>query len=221
MQVKRDKRSKLIPVCALAGLIGFCSCSLFQPHVGPSAAKVEEQTQSLLNNDFTPRSAVSNAIIYAETLWDQYNSAVKSHSLLNSSSGFLMTGLGAGAIATGAGGVNPKVVLGLASGAGATYAAGTFLHSSPRQYVYLTGMDALTCAIAATQPYSLSQYELGRVLHVRDMNPGDWQALCDSATLELQHVTNLISTAEAQYKVGTNCLAVELPEFPDYNFNTV
>jgi hypothetical protein len=79
-------------------------------------------------------SPVSNAIVYAYSQWDDYNRAVKSHSLANSTGGMAMTGLGAGAVAAGAGGVNPKIVLGLASGAGAAYAGTTFLHSNPRQF---------------------------------------------------------------------------------------
>jgi hypothetical protein len=196
MRVKQNYKVGLLAVW----LVCFSGCALFNPHPGPSLVSLEKEFQ----NETNTRIAVSNAIMYATSVWDAYNTAVKQHSSANISGGLVTTALAASAVGAGAAGASRDLVLGLGSGAAGSYAATTLLVSRPRQYVYLAGMDAINCAIAVARPFELSQTEFATLESARAVNVSSLRTECAEATVAWNRLQRALEAYNSEYRGLSN-----------------
>lgn len=154
-------------------LSGTSSCSLWNPHIGVTMAERDEINYRMkfacpiVGDDgklsdkkveaISPYcdfyGSLPSAIEYAETLRQRYYDAVGDQSKLKNGLALALIPMGAAAVAMGIGGGSTDVILGLAAGGAAALGVGTFFSSEPREKVYLSGSQALGCAIVKTFPY--------------------------------------------------------------------
>ena len=162
---RQDRRRRHAAGALLCSVALLNACSTLTPQIFAESLYTQ-QPLAAANSAGTAASAtrasagtgtvpISRALAEAENVQRQYVSAVKDLSEVG-------TGTSAALIALGALGVlkavthptsNDLVVLGLLGSA--TYAYGTTMTSKPRQLLFLSGAEALTCAITATRPYDL------------------------------------------------------------------
>jgi hypothetical protein len=196
-----DRRILFASLLAVA-LLFSGGCALFDPHRGQSLTKVQNE----FRKQETTSSAISNAVAYATDTWDAYNSALKWHSKAKISGGLATTALAAGAVSAGAVGASPDLVLGLGSGAAATFAGTTLLVSRPRQLVYLSGMAAVTCAVSAIRPFDLSAADFESLEKGESVNVYELQRLKRNSTVLEQETSFLLERQTENYKRVTNAL---------------
>lgn len=183
---KGPKMESLSPArmraCVLIGVaLWAAGCSPLSPQIFSddmvSAPKPDGEHSAMKKDDgpTTMQQAKSSAL----QVMRRYNEAVKEHSALSPTIGAALIGLSALALVKSLNHSNGSDIVGLGVAGSAAYLYGSTFASRPRQMVYLTGAKALSCAIAASEPYEISK-------EVQD----DWQRRQDSmeadaATLSL------------------------------------
>ena len=91
----------------------------------------------------------------AQQVMRRYNDAVREHSALTPGIGAALIGLSALTLARSINHSNNSDLVGLGVGGSAAYLYGSTFVSRPRQMIYLAGSKALSCAIAASEPYDV------------------------------------------------------------------
>lgn len=128
----------------------------------------------------------------------RYNDAVKEHSALTPGIGAALIGLSALALVKSINHPNRSDIVGLGVAGSAAYLYGSTFASRPRQTVYLAGAKALSCAIAASEPYD-----------VRKEEQNDWQKRqdameADAAALSLTLAKHAGLARERSITTGAN-----------------
>lgn len=144
--------SRGVIVCALASACA--ACAIVDPYVYPK--KKEYPDAVLLARMPTQQFAghIGPAISYADQWRFTYVRAASQHATMRNVSAVALIPLSATALFYGTTGHGSgDRITRLALGGASIYGANQFLTSNPRQELYLQGAHALTCAIAASRPF--------------------------------------------------------------------
>jgi len=139
-------KAKLVFCVLLAGAITLqvAGCaSLIDPYVG-----VDKDTRKSVVANPTMEASVS----YADDLREAYYDAISEQAILNTGVGLAVIPMAALALFFAATSASTDVIIGLGTAGAATYGAGTFLRSRPRQIIYAVGANGVNCALAAVRP---------------------------------------------------------------------
>lgn len=147
-------RRRILCCLTIAALAGAGGCSVLDPHRRPDAARAD--TVKYADGEFAGN--LGPAIDRANTLRETYYRAVREQSVTRNAIGLSLIPLSASALYLGfASAANSELAAGLGLGAAGMYGIGNFLHSAPRQGVYLQGSRALGCAVMAMRPVLYTQ----------------------------------------------------------------
>ena len=126
---------------ALGGTAPACT-SLVEPYVN-----AQEKATA-----FRATPSITNAIIYAETLRENYYEAMGDHSRLNLLVGLALVPLTATAIGLGATGTSSDAVLALGLTGASLLGGHNLLYNKPRQASYAAGAGAINCVLTLYVP---------------------------------------------------------------------
>lgn len=192
------QRTAVLSILLISLSIG-SGCALFDPHIRLKDNDVADVDYSAFSGN------LPQAIERAGKLRGKYLKAVSDHSLLRSVAGLSMIPLSASALYLGfASSANAELASGLGLGAAGIYGASNYLHSSPRQLVYINGAAALTCAVKATRPVLVksddySKLENGLTAISTGVNRVNSAIVAVNAAIKNQsHPTSLSRTATLQ-----------------------
>ena len=142
-------RSLRLVVCILALSQAFLpGCSLTNPYVGwqlPSEQQVPAKISLL------------HAIMYAKNAQDRYREALGDRATLINVLGPGVITLGAIVLGQAAYGAHKDAILGTALGGGTGYLIGNWFSNKQHEIIYLAGMEAMSCAVAAVLPLDFSE----------------------------------------------------------------
>ena len=175
IQVLKDWFKQILIVC----LILSTGCSLINPHVQFDLSKKNEPV------------TVKSALQYADGAIDKYKSAIGDQSTLTSVTGLTLIPLGAAALAVSIVGLGTNVITALGVGGAAGIGVSSWLSSKPRQLVYAAGIEAMTCAKDAIQPFNLAEDTLNTLFSdVKDLNASIASVETSIADIEAYAATN-------------------------------
>ena len=162
---RQDVRRRSVTVTLLCSVALLNACSTLTPQIFAESLYTQQPLGAVSPASTTASGVqasarsgtvtVSRALAEAENVQRQYVSAVKDLSEVGTGSSAALLALGTLGLLKAVSNPNSKDLLALGILGSATYAYGTTMTSKPRQLLFLSGAEALTCAITATRPYDL------------------------------------------------------------------
>lgn len=149
MQGKNTIFARGLAVTAAATL---SACSLWNPYV--TWDPIQE----------TDTVTIERAIVYANAAKAAYKEALGDQAILTNTLATGLIPLGGATLGAGIAGVNAEPLAYLALAGATVFGLGTWLNSTPRQSVYIAGINGMTCAVEAVLPLKFDADQLDEAL---------------------------------------------------------